>query len=81
MLQGQYDIKLDSKMKYNDKIVKMANEPVAFHLYKMRHFEPLKNTKGSFGPTDSLLNYIDAERLTQKTANSSKTLEKKDFRF
>ena len=52
MLQGQYDIKIDAKMPYNDKVVKMANEPVAFYLYKMRHFEPLKNRNKIFGPND-----------------------------
>lgn len=38
MLQGNYAIRLDARMAYHKKIVKMANEPVAFHLYKNRDF-------------------------------------------
>jgi hypothetical protein len=70
MLCGRYDIRLNAKMPYPDKMVKIANEPVAFHLYKNRHFEQLKKTKGTFGPTDPLLMVIDSYKNIKKTAQT-----------
>lgn len=34
LLSGRYRIRLRSETPYNQKIVKMAAEPVAYHLYK-----------------------------------------------
>jgi len=45
LLDGRYKIKLRDELPYQQKIVKMAQEPVAFQLYKKRHF----NTLGSKG--------------------------------
>ena len=42
MLQGNYTIMLDETLPYHKKIEKMANEPVAYQLFKKRHFEKLK---------------------------------------
>ena len=38
LLQGRYQIKLKDEMPYNEKILRIAQEPVAFHLYKNRDF-------------------------------------------
>ena len=38
LLDGRYKIKLRDQMPYNEKIIKMAQEPVAFQLYKNRDF-------------------------------------------
>jgi hypothetical protein len=43
MLKGKYEIKLKKEMPYGQKIVKLSSEPVAFHLYKNRHFNHLKD--------------------------------------
>ena len=41
LLDGRYKIKLRDELPYQQKIVKMAQEPVAFQLYKKRHFYAL----------------------------------------
>ena len=38
LLKGRYQIKIKDEMPYNEKILRMAQEPVAFHLYKNRDF-------------------------------------------
>ena len=37
--KGKYDIKMDVDQPYYKKIANLSKEPVAFCLYKSRHFE------------------------------------------
>ena len=46
LLDGRYKIKLRDELPYRQKIVKMAQEPVAFQLYKKRHFYNLASKEG-----------------------------------
>lgn len=39
LLEGRYNIELRTHVPYNQKIVQVAQEPVAFQLYKKRHFK------------------------------------------
>ena len=39
LLAGKYDIKIDFKQPYYKRIANLSQEPVAYHLYKARHFE------------------------------------------
>jgi hypothetical protein len=41
LLQGNYEIKLNDSVPYPTKICKVASEPVAYQLYKKRHFYKL----------------------------------------
>ena len=45
MMRGNYQFNLNSSLPFGHNIVKLANEPVAFQLYKYRHFEKVKNKK------------------------------------
>ena len=42
MMRGNYQFNLNSSLPFSHNIVKLANEPVAFQLYKSRHFEKVK---------------------------------------
>ncbi len=44
-MRKHYDLNINTSMPFSYNIVKLANEPVAFHLYKSRHFDKIKNTK------------------------------------
>jgi len=39
LLAGKYDIKIDFSQPYYKRIANLSQEPVAYHLYKARHFE------------------------------------------
>ena len=42
LLQGRYRMNIDKKMAYRAKMTRIAEEPIAYHLYKRRHFEKFK---------------------------------------
>ena len=60
MLQGNYDISLNQKMPYDQKMIRIAQEPVAFQLYKCRHFEGLR-TEGTRSRESSKEDEIEDE--------------------
>ena len=51
LLSGKYDIKMDVHQPFHKKIANLSKEPVAYHLYKARHFEN-KHFFQDFGPSE-----------------------------
>lgn len=41
LLHGRYDISINEDLPFNHKVIQMAQEPIAFHLYKNRDFYQL----------------------------------------
>ena len=73
---GRYKIQLKDSLSYKLKIQKMAQEPVAFHLYKARHFYPLSE-KGQASKANSMSKDFKADLL--KIANA-KLINDKAYR-
>ena len=45
LMSGRYEIMIKKSLPYSNKLIKLAEEPVAYHLYKMRHEQLNELTK------------------------------------